>query len=271
MISIIKQMEKKLIVLDIDGTLIKDNEPLSLKAKEVLSKLVKEGHEVVFASGRPIRAILPYYESIGCHSPIIAYNGLWSHRPLTLGKKPGYCFKKEDVQKIYDEVKDKVASFMAESETAIYSLIHDDYLDMFFPYKGMEEIAGPSLTFKEDLLTVLFESSKENEKYIEEAISAYPEYGFRRWTNSPYSELYRIGIDKGFGVKLIQNALGISKENTIAIGDSDNDFTMLETAKTAYAIKGSKSKKLLSSFKATDKSLAEDGAVLILEELLLKK
>ncbi len=259
-----------LIALDIDGTLVNGGEPLSPKAKDILSRLVKEGHEVIFASGRPIRAIMPYYRAIDCSSPIIAYNGLWSHRPETLGKKPGYVFKKEVVQEIFDKCKDKLKSFMAESETTIYSSTHDDYLDTFFPYNGMKEITSPNVKLEEDVLTVLFCASPEDDKYIQELVESYPGYGYRHWTNSPYSEMYRKGITKGFGLELIQKALNIGKENTIAIGDSDNDFEMLERAKYAYAVKGCKSKKLLSSFPTTEKGLDEDGAVLELEKLLLK-
>ncbi len=264
-------MKKKLIALDIDGTLINGGSPLSERAIEVLSRLVREGHEVVFASGRPVRAIMPYYLSIHCSSPIIAYNGLWSHRPQALGKKPGYVFKKDIVQEIYDKCKDRISSFMAESETVIYSSKHDDYLDMFFPYEGMKEIISPNVELKEDVLTVLFcPKTEEDNKYIEELVESYDGYGYRRWTNSPYAEMYRKGITKGFGLELIQKALKIGKDDTIAIGDSDNDFEMLQKAKYAYAIKGCKSKKLLSAFLTTEKGLNEDGAIATLEKLLLK-
>lgn len=263
-------MKKKLIALDIDGTLVRGGNPLSPKAKDILSRLVKEGHEIVFASGRPVRAILPYYESVGCKSPMIAYNGLWVHRPEQLGKKPGYSFKKEDIQEIYDKVKDRLIAFMAESETNIYSSVHEGYLDIFFPYKGMNEITNPNVEIKEDVLTVLFRADPEDDPYIEEVVNSYEGYGYRHWTNSPYSEMYRIGHNKGSGLKLIQEALGFEKDDIIAIGDSDNDMEMLELAGHPFAVKGCKSKQLTDIFPVTDYPLEEDGAVLMLEKLLLK-
>lgn len=262
-------MKKKLIALDIDGTLTNGSLPLSEKTIKILKELSKEGHEIVLASGRPIRAILPYLNEIGIASPFIAYNGLWAHRSSSFLVKKGYMFKKEIVQEIYDKAKDKLISFMAESETNIYCSSHDDYLDMYFPYAGMNEIKGNPVKIEEDVLTVLFKCEDKDVEFLKELVESYPGYGYRHWTSSPYSEMYMKGIDKGFALSLIQKALDISKEDTIAIGDSDNDFEMLEKAKYAYAMKDSKSKKLLSSFPHTKKGLMEDGAALTLKELLL--
>lgn len=262
-------MKKKLIALDIDGTLTDDGKPLSPLAIDILIRLKDMGHEIIFASGRPIRAILPYQNAIGSSSPIIAYNGLWTHRSSSFGKKHGYMFKKEIVQEIYDKAKDKLIVFEAESETNIYCNVHDDYLNLFFPYKGMNEIRMDDVVLKEDVLTVLFKTDPKDDEFLKDLVESYPGYGYRHWTNSPYSEMYIKGIDKAFALRLIQKALSIGKEDTIAIGDSDNDYDMLKAAGTAYAMKGCKSKKLLSSFPSTDEGLSEDGAVKMLEKLLL--
>ncbi len=265
-----KSMKKKLIALDIDGTLTNGNAPLSLKTVEVLRRLNEEGHEIVLSSGRPIRAIMPYIKEIGTSSPFIAYNGLWAHRYSSFLIKKGYMFNKDIVQEIYDKAKDKLLSFMAESETNIYCSNHDDFLDMYFPYKGMNEICSLDVEIKEDVLTVLFKSEDEDVEFLKELVESHPGYGYRHWTSSKYSEMYMKGIDKGFALSLIQKALNISKEDTIAIGDSDNDYEMLLNAGHPYAMSDSKSKKLLSRFPHTKKGLSEDGAALTLEELLLK-
>ncbi len=263
-------MKRKLIALDMDGTVIENGNQFSEKTIEVLSKLVKAGHEVVFSTGRPVRSIAPYYEAIGCKSLIIAYNGLWIHRPNELGKVPGYAFKKEVIQEIYNKIKDRISSFEAESETKIYGSEHNEYLDLFFPYKGMEKIISDNLIFEEDLLTVVILPKKGEQQFVFDVINSFEGYGYRPWTASDYGEMYRVGFNKGSGVRQAQKMLNIKKEDTIAIGDSDNDYEMLSEAGMPFAMKSSKSKRLLSSFRTTDFSLKEDGAALMLEKLLLK-
>ncbi len=53
--------EKHLIVLDLDGTLLKDDKTISPRTKSVLQTLKKNGHEVMIATGRPFRSSEPYY------------------------------------------------------------------------------------------------------------------------------------------------------------------------------------------------------------------
>lgn len=46
-------------VFDLDGTICFKGQPVSEKILSALSKLTDQGHEVIFASARPIRDILP--------------------------------------------------------------------------------------------------------------------------------------------------------------------------------------------------------------------
>ena len=70
-------MTKKLIFIDLDGTLLNDSFELTPYTKDVLKRISEKGHLVVLASGRPPRAILPYYEELGLKTPFIAYNGTY--------------------------------------------------------------------------------------------------------------------------------------------------------------------------------------------------
>jgi len=52
---------KKLIFIDIDGTLRDDNKNISILNKKALKKLENNGYSVVLASGRPVRKVLEVY------------------------------------------------------------------------------------------------------------------------------------------------------------------------------------------------------------------
>ncbi len=43
-------------------------------------------------------------------------------------------------------------------------------------------------------------------------------------------------VDKGVGLKLLQETLGIKREETMAFGDNDNDIGMMEAAGESYAV-----------------------------------
>ena len=56
-----KLKNKYLIALDLDGTLLKDNKKISIKTRYFFKNLAKRGQIIIFSSGRPIRALLNYY------------------------------------------------------------------------------------------------------------------------------------------------------------------------------------------------------------------
>lgn len=53
---------KKLIAIDLDGTLLSPFLSVSSFTKKVIKRLTYEGHVVVLASGRPYRAMKKLYE-----------------------------------------------------------------------------------------------------------------------------------------------------------------------------------------------------------------
>ena len=68
-------MNRYLIALDMDGTLLKRDQSVSPFTIETIRKVIELGHIVIIASGRPYRNILDTYNLLKLDTPIIAYNG----------------------------------------------------------------------------------------------------------------------------------------------------------------------------------------------------
>lgn len=56
--------EKHLIVLDLDGTVLKDDKTISHRTKKVILKAKEQGHKVMIATGRPFRSSEMYYREL---------------------------------------------------------------------------------------------------------------------------------------------------------------------------------------------------------------
>ena len=54
----------KLIALDMDGTLLKEDKTISNRTKETIEKAREKGVRVVLASGRPIEGLSKYLEEL---------------------------------------------------------------------------------------------------------------------------------------------------------------------------------------------------------------
>ncbi len=60
---------------DLDGTICFKGQPVSESLLVALEKLVEDGHELIFASARPIRDILPVLPKRFHHYPMVGGNG----------------------------------------------------------------------------------------------------------------------------------------------------------------------------------------------------
>lgn len=263
---------KKLIAIDIDGTLIDDNLRLGALTATILKDLSKKGHIIVLATGRPLRSLMPYYKLLGLNSPAIAYNGALLCNPSDASfKEIHHLFPMDAIKDIAIRGKDIITSFHCEGKSTIYRNRYDRYLDHYFPYEGMEEKEGKiNETLKEDCYAVLFRTVHKNDKALEDIVSSYEGISFRHWSSSFYSELHLPNIGKGSALKEIASKLKIEKEDIIAFGDADNDYEMLKEAKYGFAMKGCKSPLLSSSFEETLDTSSKDGVGKTLQNLIEK-
>ena len=263
-------MNRKMIVVDMDGTLLHAGNKLGPLNKDVLSRLSAKGHLIVLASGRPWRSMKPYYDMLGCNGPVICYNGALVFDPKNkefpvISK----LFSNQMLKEIACKGKGYITSFMAEDLEDIYISRVDHHLEKYFWYDGMNVHEGDMRKIIEkDTYTALFRTTHAHDEELAALASSYEGIELRHWTHSFYSELAFVGSDKGQGLLHIKDRLGIDKGDIIAFGDADNDFTMLSQASTAFAMSGCKSKKLSASFPATKKGAAQSGVALELLDLL---
>ena len=265
-------MDKQLIAIDIDGTLLNDRLEMTPYTREILRELIAQGHVIILASGRPYRSLAPFYEAIGSKAPVITYNGIHVYNPHDPSFTPiKHVFKRDSILRIAEKLQGKITSMECESDQKVYLLREDAYLNHYFPYTNYPHEIGPlTKTLHEDVYTAVFRSAHQNDALVKASILEETGLGYRHWTSSFYSEAYFPGVDKGSGLSYIANKLSFSQENIIAFGDSNNDFEMLKKAGKPFAIIHCKSSTLLANFPSTEKDNNHDGVALTLKNLLLK-
>jgi len=263
---------KKLVAIDLDGTLLNDDLRLPSLSKEVLLKLNEEGFLIILATGRPFRALSSFYNAVKLTHPVICYNGALAFDPLDASFVPlKKKFAVSDIVSIFSLVKDKTTSFMCETHKKIYSTVFDSYLDHYFPYNSMDFLKGDiDMTLHEDVYTAIMRSEKKDDEMIEKTVTSHPNILYRHWTESPYSECFLKGVDKGVALQYIMDHYGIKKEDVYAFGDSNNDFEMLSLSGHPFAMKGSKSSRLKTSFPLTEEGNNDEGVAKTLQSLFIK-
>ena len=75
-------MHKKMIALDLDGTLLKFRKQIERTLLLIrLKKISALGHKVIITTGRPYRMAHTYYKQLELDTPMINFNGSLTHLP----------------------------------------------------------------------------------------------------------------------------------------------------------------------------------------------
>ena len=100
------------VVFDLDGTTIFKGQKMSLEITQAIDKLSKE-RQVVFASARPIRDMLPVLPDIFHDFDLIGGNGSFIRQNQQIKTKK---FAEKQIKKIFSLIEEHELNYMADSQ-----------------------------------------------------------------------------------------------------------------------------------------------------------
>jgi len=268
-------MEKYLIAIDLDGTLLYDWQTITEETKSYLKQLSSLGHKIVLATGRPYRSTQPYHKELELDTPIINYNGglVSSHHDknfvsysLTINREyllDIFEANKQHIDNAFGEIGDDI--YLWKDTEEIQPLLHN--------FNGSRLFVGEfKNTLKADTngFLVLAHPGESDiiEKYVQEKYNGL--VLSRNWgTEYNYIiELFTPETNKGNGLKYVADYLGFSREHIIAFGDAHNDIELLEFAGTGIAMANAHDSLKAVADVILEYSNKEDGIVRYLKEFL---
>jgi len=228
-------MKYKMLVVDMDDTLLTDDHEISSENKEMLLKAQEMGVYVVLASGRPTSAMLAYAKELQCdvnNSYMISFNG----STITDLKEDKVLFEhsltKEQIHSIYDFSQENNTHIITYLDGKIISETSSEYIDVESTITGLEHIIVRS--FKEAVTTSAVKCLLLEEpsylKTVEPLLkNAMPDLSV--CISKPFLlEAATNGVDKGAAVQIIAEKLNIHPSEIIAIGNAGNDLSMVQYA-----------------------------------------
>ncbi|MBQ8092043.1 MAG: HAD family phosphatase [Clostridia bacterium] len=272
-------MDIRLIVTDLDGTLLMPDGTVSERTRRALLACEKRGIPVVFASGRTFESLSGLARTLGLNSPIISANG------ARVDLSPSGPAILEDYlpEQLADEVlKILIASEMyveCYSGNAIYFL-HPEK-SPFPGWPGSREsvtIEGIRQRFVVGEDAMIREAGHRAYKFAVCSRNAAALDRVRQQLlplnaalNSAFPfniEIMEKGRGKGRALKVLTEHLGLSKDQVMAFGDGSNDLEMLQEAGVSVAMEnGFDELKRCVSLIAPDN--AHEGEAYIIEQMVL--
>lgn len=243
----------KLIALDMDGTLFNQESQISSENQRVIRTASESGIEVAISTGRPYVGLpVPLLSSIGIRYAITA-NGAAIYRLPNKECIYSNCMNPSLICPIIEELQKKDIHMDAFIEGNSYSQLScKPLIDHLSMPASIREYIKSTRTFTDDLAVFVREKNLpvqkmtlnfypladgtfKNRESVKELLSGHPEISF---LSGGYNnlEFTRAGTTKGVGLLYLCKLLGLSVEQTMACGDTENDMDIIKTAGIGVAM-----------------------------------
>ena len=277
-----QSMNKKMIFLDLDGTLLDDEKNLPQVNREAIAAALAAGHKVLICTGRPLCSaikLLPEFglDRQGCYA--ITYNG-------------GLVYDAGAQKVVYKKTLSMEQVKFLFEKAAEYGGIHiQTYTDDGFiceaDTKEGQDYERIIKAERKVVKNVIDELAGRNPCKVLAIAHGYDRErieGFRRsmvehcegrlevyFSSAHYLEFMPLGIDKGNAIRWMSEFLGIPMEHTIAVGDAENDITMIQTAAVGAVMKNADQKIKQYGNYITEKNNNEGGVAEVIYKFMLEQ
>ncbi len=266
----------KLIAVDMDGTLLREDKTVSERTKVAIQMAHKQGVKVVLASGRPIEGLNRYLEELGLCTDedyVLSYNGSVVQNVYTKEVIAKSILKGSDLMYLYDVAQKLDINIHAFSKDGCITPKMNEYSQLEGRINGIpvHEVDYSQISLEEDIIKIML---IDPEEVLEVAIKKLPEEIYDKYTvvrSAPFFlEFLNKSSGKATGVKALADHLGIKREEIICIGDAGNDLDMIEYAGLGVAM-GNAFEEVKKAADYITSSNDEDGVAQVIEKFVTMK
>lgn len=259
----------KLIVSDIDGTLVPDGgHEMNPEVFDVIRKLKEKGVQFAAASGRQWASIESIFGPIKERVFYLSDNGAYvgcHGRNLFLN-----TIDRQTVMDMVDAVRNiEGLDLMLSGPDVVYlETKNQEFVDWLingyhFRVRQVEDLKQVDSEF----IKISVYRKTEVESYTKSLREQFEDRLKITIAGDMWMDCMKPGINKGQAVKLLQDSLGISPKETIAFGDQLNDVEMLKQAYYSFAVGNARQEVKDAARFQTDTNV-NDGVLKILKLLL---
>lgn len=234
-------MKIELIALDLDDTLLNDQQQLSRENHDAIIAAEDMGIRVVLASGRGPFAMAPYLKQLEMDSRegyAVCSNGALVMRSDT-GEELAFEGLAADIAaEVMEWAESRAATLQTYRENIIYYNRSNSHSHMDSKLTGLQRVqASP-----EDILAMRpVKYVLPGEPEILQAYQTELKYLLGERANIIFSKPYFLEVlapraDKGFGLAHLCDILQVQQDRVMAMGDAQNDIGMLKWAGFSVAM-----------------------------------
>ncbi|WP_313436991.1 sugar-phosphatase [Stenotrophomonas sp.] len=272
-----RQSTIELVAIDMDGTLLDPAHRLTQGAKAAIAQARALGVHIVLTSGRPVSGLAPFLAELGIGGDddyCIACNGGLVRRigtgenvaefPLSFDDFL-YCEQVARDIGVHFQALDGQRLYTPNQDISRYTVIDSHLSHVPLSYRRVEDM-DRSMSFIKLMMI-------DEPEVLDAAIAHLPAELTERFAvlkSAPFFlEVFDRRAGKGPSLQKLAEHLGIDRANVMAIGDQENDLTMLQFAGTSVAMGNAiDAVKAAARFETTTN--AEEGVARAIETYVLR-
>lgn len=264
----------KLVAIDMDGTLLQKDHTISARTKKAIQKARQQDVKIVLASGRPLEGMQAYLEELDITSSddyVLSYNGAVVQNIKTKEVIKRKVLKGKDLHYLYGLSQELGVNIHAFSKDGCITPKMSTYskLEGTMSEIPVHIIDYSTISNDEEIIKIMMVDEPE---ILVHAIKNLPKEIYEKYTvvqSAPYFlEFLNKKANKGEGIRVLTEYLGIKAEEVMCIGDAGNDIHMIEFAGLGVAM-GNAFEEVKKVADYITKSNNEDGVAKAIEKFIV--
>lgn len=258
----------KLIVSDIDGTLVDDRKQLPRRFEEVTQLMQQHNVRFCVASGRQYQSLQNLFKHIPNEIAYVCDNGAYIRfEDKELFEKVLQYDEIKPLLEICDTISGIAVILCGKKRAYVKTDSSSLYREVLLHYPALDRISN-----FDKINDVIFKITVCDEK--NSLIHTYPHLShFNKHfevvvSGENWIDVTHKNVNKGNAIQMLQKLWNITPEETVVFGDQLNDLEMMQSAHYSYAMKNAKEQVKQIANYITEYDNNNEGVLRKIEELL---
>lgn len=234
-----KKIPIKLMVFDLDDTLLDSNLSISLRTYQAIRQAMAKGIKVMLATGRMYSSAIPFARSLGLDMPLISYNGAMINSYPSGERLFHYPIKQEAAKQVMELCRERQWYIQTYINDVLYVKEIDKHAKLYAKTTGAQPISvGEQLYNMSEAPTKMLAIAEPDqiERMKGELASQLEKILYIAESKPGYLEINDLTVNKGTALKLIASQLNISPLEIMTFGNGINDIEMLNYSGWGVAV-----------------------------------
>ncbi|MCL6267856.1 HAD family hydrolase [Flagellimonas myxillae] len=226
----------KMVVTDMDGTLLNSNHEVSPRFFEIFTALQQKNIQFVAASGRQYHSIVDKLKPIKEEILVIAENGaLVKDKDRELLVTPIQQDLKDELLEVIDQIEGAHA-MLCGKYNAYFDGRSAAFLGDLKEYYSNYEIHESLKDVTDEIIKIAVYHNQNAETHIYPALKDLEHLLKVKVSGLYWVDLNHSDAHKGYALEKLMKAQGLSSNEVMVFGDYNNDLEMLELSDYSFAM-----------------------------------